>query len=149
MSGRARHFTSFVLHPSIIEHLGLAKGLKSLCDEYQRSGIALVTFEAVDDDGSHVPLEVTTVFYRICQEALRNIQKHAGDVPVWVELRVKGTELWLRIQDEGPGFTPDGINAAEHLGLISMRERAAAIGAVCKCISQPTRGTANEVVLIR
>jgi PAS domain S-box-containing protein len=136
------------LHPSIIEHLGLAKALRSLCDDYRRGGIARVGFEAVDD-GSAIPLEVATVFYRICQEALRNTQKHAGDVPVGVQLQVKGTELWRRIQDEGPGFDPDAINAAEHLGLISMRERAAAIGAVCKCISRSGKGSAIEVLLIR
>jgi PAS domain S-box-containing protein len=135
------------LHPSIIEHLGLVKALKSLCDDHQRSRVAPVTFEAVED-GSAIPLEIATVFYRICQEALRNTQKHAGDVPVFVQLHLKRTELWLRIQDEGPGFDPDGIDAAEHLGLISMRERAAGIGAVCKCISQPGKGAAIEVLRI-
>ncbi len=135
------------LHPSIIEHLGLVKALKSLCDDHQRSRISPITFEAVED-GSAVPLEVATAFYRICQEALRNTQKHAGDVSVLVQLHVKRTELWLRIQDQGPGFDPDGINAADHLGLLSMRERAAAIGAVCKCISQVGNGTTVEVVLI-
>jgi len=135
------------LHPSIIEHLGLVKALKSLCDEYQRSRIAPITFEAVED-GSAIPLELAAVFYRICQEALRNTQKHAGDVPVSVQIQVKRTELWLRIQDEGPGFDPDGINAADHLGLTSMRERAAAIGAVCKFISQPGKGTVIELLLM-
>ena len=135
------------LHPSIIEHLGLVNALKSLCDEYQRSRSMPLTFKAVED-GAAIPMEVATVFYRICQEALRNTQKHSGDVPVSVQLQVKGTELWLRIQDQGPGFDPDDINAADRLGLISMRERAAVIGAVCKCISQPGKGTAIEVLLI-
>ncbi len=135
------------LHPSIIEHLGLIKALEALCGDYQRSRIAPIAFEA-PEDGSAIPLEVGTAFYRICEEALRNSQKHAGDVPIFVQLQVAGTELRLRIQDEGPGFDPDGINAAEHLGLLSMRERAGAIGAVCKCISQPGKGTAIEVVLI-
>jgi PAS domain S-box-containing protein len=135
------------LHPSIIEHLGLAKALKRLCDDYQRNRVTPITFEAVDH-GAAIPLEVATVFYRICEEALRNTQKHAGDVSVLVQLLVEGTELRLRIQDEGPGFDPDGIDSTKHLGLLSMRERAGAIGAVCKCISQPGKGTSIEVVLI-
>jgi PAS domain S-box-containing protein len=135
------------LHPSIVEHLGLAQALKALCDDYQCSRIAPVRFEAVED-GSAIPLEVAAVFYRICQEALRNTQKHAGDVSVLVQLQVNRTELWLRIQDEGPGFDPDDINTAEHLGLVSMRERAAAVGAVCKCISQSGKGVTIEAVLI-
>ena len=48
--------------------------------------LRLITFEAVED-GSAIPLEVAAVFYRICQEALRNTQKHAGDVPVSVQIQ--------------------------------------------------------------
>jgi PAS domain S-box-containing protein len=135
------------LHPSIIEHLGLVVALKSSCDEYQRSRVAPLNFKAVHD-GSVIPLDVATAYYRICEEALRNIQKHAGDVSVSVQLQAAGSELRLRIQDSGPGFNPDGVNAAEHLGLLSMQERASAIGAVCKCISQPGKGTTIEVCLI-
>jgi two-component system, chemotaxis family, CheB/CheR fusion protein len=136
------------LHPSIIEHLGLIEALKGLCDDYERSRVAPVTFEAVQD-GRTIPLEIATAFYRICEEGLRNVQKHAGDVPVCVQLQANGTELRLRIQDTGPGFDPKGVNAAEHLGLLSMRERANLIGAVCKCISEPGKGTAIEVRLIK
>jgi signal transduction histidine kinase len=135
------------LHPSIIEHLGLVQALKALCDDYQRSRMAPIAFEAVED-GRIIPLEVATAFYRICEEALRNIQKHAGDVSVRVQLQVKCTELRLRIQDTGPGFDPNAVNAAEHLGLVSMRERASLIGAICKCTSKPGQGTTIEVRLI-
>src|SRR3954470_16003951 len=76
------------LHPSIIEHLGLIKALKALCDDYQRSRVAPVTFEGVQD-GLNIPLDVATAFYRICEEALRNSQKHAGDAPVRVQVKAK------------------------------------------------------------
>jgi PAS domain S-box-containing protein len=136
------------LHPAIVEHLGLIAALRALCEEYQHSRMAAVTFEPVHD-GSTIALEVATAFYRICEEALRNIQKHAGDVPVLVELRTEGSELLLRIHDDGVGFEPDGVNSAEHLGLLSMRERAALIGAHCRCLSQPGEGTTIEARLIR
>lgn len=136
------------LHPSILEHLGLVPALKALCDEYWHSRKAPVTFEPVQD-GSPIPLEVATAFYRICEEALRNVQKHAGDVPVSVQMQAGASELLLRIHDAGAGFDPAGVNSGEHLGLVSMRERAAMVGAICRCISQPGKGTTIEVRLIR
>jgi PAS domain S-box-containing protein len=136
------------LHPAIIEHLGLNAAVRALCQEYQHSRTAAVTFESVHD-GSPVALEVATAFYRICEEALRNAQKHAGDVPVLVQLRAEGSELLLRIHDHGVGFEPDGVSSAEHLGLVSMRERAAMVGAHCRCISQPGEGSTIEVRLLK
>jgi len=135
------------LHPSILEHLGLVKSLSRLCEDYQRSRTAPVEFEAVED-GRAIPLETATAFYRICEEALRNVQKHAGDVPVSVQLQAQGTQLQLRIHDAGPGFDTHAIDPGEHLGLVSMQERASLIGAVCKCISRPGEGTTIQVVLI-
>ncbi|MFL6354179.1 MAG: PAS domain S-box protein [Bryobacteraceae bacterium] len=136
------------LHPSILEHLGLIPALKGLCDQYQRSRMASVIFEPVQD-GSPIPVEVATAFYRICEEALRNIQKHAGDVPAVVQMRAENSELLLRIHDAGPGFDPDAVESGRHLGLISMRERATMVGAICRCISQPGKGTTIEVRLNR
>ena len=136
------------LHPSIIEHLGLIKALEALCDDYRRSRLAPVTFEAVED-GHPIPLDVATAFYRICEEAFRNTQKHAGDVPVTIQLLARRADLSLRIQDTGPGFDPETVNAAAHLGMVSMQERASLIGAICKCIAQPGEGTIIEVRLIQ
>ena len=133
------------LHPSILEHLGLVKALGTLCDDYKRKRTAPVVFEAIEDDGVTIPTETAAAFYRICEEALRNIQKHAGDVRVTVQVHAQSTSLQLRIQDEGPGFDPRGVNAAEHLGLMSMRERANLVGAVCQCISRPGVGTTIQV----
>jgi two-component system, chemotaxis family, CheB/CheR fusion protein len=135
------------LHPAVIEHLGLAKALKGLCDQYQRSRTAPVVFEAVEESCA-VPVETATAFYRICEEALRNIQKHAGDVSVHVQIRIQSTDVHLRIEDAGLGFDPQGVNPAGHLGLLSMQERASLVGAVCKCISRPGEGTTIEVRLI-
>lgn len=136
------------LHPSIVEHLGLMPALKALCEEYQHSRLAPVIFEPVHD-GFPIPLEVATAFYRICEEALRNIQKHAGDVPALVQMQADSSELLLRIHDAGAGFDPDVVNSEQHLGLVSMRERAAMVGAICRCISQPGKGATIEIRLIR
>jgi len=76
------------------------------------------------------------------------LREPQGDVRVTVQVHVQSTYLQLRIQDEGPGFDPHAVNAAEHLGLVSMRERANLVGAVCKCISRPGEGTTIQVRLI-
>lgn len=135
------------LHPSIVEHLGLIKALRALCEEYQRSRRAPVTCEA-SDDGRAIPLDVATAYYRICEEALRNVQKHAGNVPVCVQVHARGSELRMRIQDSGSGFNPDSVEAQQHLGLVSMRERATLVGAIFKCKSEPGKGTTIDVRMI-
>jgi len=137
---------SHCLHPSILEHLGVIKALRALCNGYQRNRIAPVFFDV--EDGVTIPTETASAFYRIGEEALRNIQKHAGDVPVTVQVQAQSTYLQLRIQDEGPGIDPQAVNVAGNLGSVSMRERANLIGATCKCISCPGEGTTIQVRLI-
>jgi signal transduction histidine kinase len=57
--------------------------------------------------------------------------------------------LQLQIHDEGPGFDPDRVDAAQHLGLVSMRERATLLGAICKCTSHPGKGTTITIRLVK
>ncbi len=136
------------MHPSIIEHLGLAAAIKSLCREYGSSRTAPVRFEGALCNGG-IPLDEATAFYRICEEALRNVQKHAGDVPVWVELKGSEEEMKLCVKDSGPGFRLDQVDCGKHLGLISMQERASMIGATCRFVSEPGKGTTVDISLWR
>jgi signal transduction histidine kinase len=85
------------------------------------------------------------VFYRIAQEALNNIAKHAGASRVSVTLTGDGDGVNLRIQDDGCGFNPDGVSA-EHLGLGIMRERAEGIGARLSIESHPQQGTTIQLI---
>src|SRR3954452_16813503 len=94
----------------------LLSSLRALCDDYKRNRTAPVVFEAVED-GITIPTETAAAFYRICEESLRNVQKHAGHLRVTVQVHAQSTYLQLRIQDERPGFDPPAVNAAEHLGL--------------------------------
>ncbi len=107
-----------------------------------------VVFDAAGDVHD-IQLDVATAFYRICEEALRNIQKHAGDVPVSVHIQADSCELRLQIHDDGRGFDPDGLDAVWHLGLVSMRERAILVGPVRKCTSHPEKGTTILIWLVK
>jgi signal transduction histidine kinase len=87
--------------------------------------------------------------FRIAQEALTNIRKYARTEKVRVELSVDGQSLFLRVQDWGQGFDASLIRLDEtdHLGLVSMQERAQMINGACKIISQPGQGTSVEVCI--
>ena len=87
-----------------------------------------------------LPAEVQVAIYRICQEALNNVAKHAGASAVEISLKHEGNGIELRIQDNGCGFDP-GEAISGHYGLSMMRERAEAVRAVLSIISEPGRGT--------
>jgi len=98
----------------------------------------------VNGKGS-LPAETQVAFYRICQEALNNIAKHAKASQVEIDLRHTPGGLELRIRDNGHGFGTSELTPAGHYGLGMMRERAAAVGAVLTVTSQ--RGQGTEVTI--
>ena len=87
-----------------------------------------------------LPPEVQMVFYRICQEALNNITKHAKAKHVEIDLQLTDGAVELRVHDDGKGFE-EGLVLEGHYGLSMMRERAEAVGAVLTITSQPGHGT--------
>jgi len=87
-----------------------------------------------------LPADIQVAFYRVCQEALNNIAKHAKASQVDIELMHEGSAIELRIHDDGMGFDAEKIFAG-HYGLSMMRERAEAAGAQLSVISQPGQGT--------
>ncbi len=95
--------------------------------------------------GQHVyPPEIQLALYRIAQEALRNVVKHARAHTLGVELSTTPTQVSLIIRDDGQGFDPQNV-PADHFGLRIMRERAAAIGAALTLSTQIGEGTCVAV----
>lgn len=87
-----------------------------------------------------LPAEVQVAFYRVCQEALNNVAKHAKASQVDIDLKHEGTAIELRIRDDGQGFDPEQTLSG-HYGLGMMQERAEAVGAMLSITSQPGHGT--------
>jgi signal transduction histidine kinase len=87
-----------------------------------------------------LPSEVQVAFYRICQEALNNITKHAKASQVEIDLQHADGAVELRVHDDGKGFE-EGPVLAGHYGLSMMRERAESVGAKLTITSQPGHGT--------
>lgn len=127
------------LHPSIIADLGLSAALRALADEHrEHGGEAGLTVREVP---SAIPLDVATALYRIAQEALRNVIKHAREAPVQITLTGKDQGLYMAIEDAGPGFDLDKVREKGGLGLLSMQERARLVGGSLLLRTRPDDGT--------
>jgi PAS domain S-box-containing protein len=94
----------------------------------------------------NVSLKVKEMLYRITQEAMNNIVKHAQAKQVWITLRIENGLLQLEVRDDGLGFDTQR-DFPGHLGLRSMRERAESVGAHYEILSEPNRGTTVRVTL--
>ena len=140
------HAISRQLHPSILDDLGLGDAVESECHTFtDREGIAVAL-----DLGplpETVPNDVALCLYRILQEGLRNVAKHAQTDRVGVTLGTEagGRDLVLRITDAGVGFDAPRARSGPGLGLASMRERARLVGADLLATSAPGQGSTIEV----
>jgi signal transduction histidine kinase len=138
------HDMSRQLHPAILDDLGLVEALRSECDAFSRRERI-----AVDYRGDAVPQavapDVGLCVYRVAQEALRNLAKHAAVSNCWVTLTAVGKTLELTVRDEGIGFDPANGHHAPGIGLASMEERVRLARATLTVTSAPGQGTTVAV----
>ncbi|AXK71184.1 hypothetical protein DWG18_02040 [Lysobacter sp. TY2-98] len=134
---------SHALHPSLLRYAGLAPALQALCDAQPSTTRVQAQLQDVPD----LPLDVATALYRIAQEALHNIEKHAGASEVQVGLEREGRRVRLRIEDDGIGLQQGAAAPAQGLGLLSMRERTREIGGALH-IGSRTAERSGVVVLV-
>ena len=135
------------LHPTVLQHLGLVKGLTSYCGELGRAHGVAMTCTAEGNLGALTP-DAALCVYRIAQEALRNVIAHAGASHADVRLLQMGDQAQITIVDDGRGF--DATNRAERdrgLGLVSMSERARIIGGTVSIISRLNQGTRLQATI--
>ncbi|MFT7721426.1 MAG: CHASE3 domain-containing protein [Roseateles sp.] len=125
------------LRPSALSNLGLVPALEILTQEFsQRSGLQLsleLADVATDENGK-------LALYRLVQEALTNVLRHAKAKHVRVSLAEADGWLQLHIRDDGQGFKPDAVGAGHH-GLLGMRYRIESLGGTLQLLSAPGRGT--------
>ena len=130
------------LRPSALDHLGLVPALQWYTENLAQSQSIEVRFLA-DRLKRRLPSELELVLYRVAQEALTNIAKHARASRVTVEL--ERDDLWVRlsVEDDGIGFNIEEAMSSEErgLGLFGMRERLALVGGKLHIGSQPGKGT--------
>ena len=134
------HRISRQLHPSIIEDLGLVDAFRSEINNFSRLEEIPVKFEP--EIGSvNPPMDIAVSLFRVTQESLRNIKKHAHAKTVAIQLALEDGSLLLTISDDGRGFTPDIVRNLPGLGLKSMRERMRLINGSISYISRQGQGT--------
>jgi PAS domain S-box-containing protein len=142
------HDLSLDLRPSLLDDLGLVAALRWYVDRLARTAGLLTSFNA-DILEPRLPPEIETACFRIAQEALTNVLRHANARTVWVELTHLDSGFQLAVRDDGIGFdvravmSRTGANAS--LGLQGMQERALAIGSGVYINSKPGAGTEIRV----
>lgn len=136
------------LRPKLLEELGLRPALEALAADFaQRTGIACTVDAAADTDIDDTLAPATAgCLYRVAQEALNNVIKHAGASGVRIALKSDGrTRVRLRIEDDGRGMTLDDQRKPHSFGLVGMGERVHAVGGTLRVESRPGAGTVIEV----
>lgn len=134
------HDLSRQLHPAILDELGLVEAIRSECAAFsRREGIA-VDFQA-DAVPNAVSHDVGLCIYRVAQEALRNLAKHAAVSNCWVTLTTVDKKLELSVRDRGIGFDPTRLRHEAGIGLASMEERVSLARASLTITSEIGQGT--------
>ncbi len=132
------------LRPSVLDDLGIGAGLESLVRTL--SGLTV----QLDVAHERLPPHVEMALYRIAQEALQNVVKHAGASRVRLVLERVPEGVRLVIEDDGRGFDPDTLTQSDSrpsYGMVGMNERAELIGARLSVSSWPERGTSIDVLV--
>ncbi|MCS6993227.1 MAG: HAMP domain-containing protein [Anaerolineales bacterium] len=138
------HEISARLRPRLLDDLGLAAALERLAHEWQaRHKIPLDLLIHIGEE--RLPVEIETAIYRIVQESLTNVARHAGARSVSVLVERRGGDVIALIEDDGCGFDPAQSPGERRLGLAGMRERAELLGGQLTVESQPGRGTSIHV----
>lgn len=141
---------SLDLHPSLLDDLGLVPALRSLLDQQaHRAGLRTQFYTA--ESFENLGAETQIVGFRIAQEAITNVLRHAGAQQISVHLHTKAGRLEMKIVDDGTGFDLAEVERHGHeglgFGLMGMRERASLLGGRVEIISSPSAGTTVEVFL--
>jgi signal transduction histidine kinase len=128
------------LRPGILDDLGLAAALEWLGEEAERR-LGISCRVRVEPAEIHVDPELTTAVFRLCQECLTNVARHAEATEVQVTLRQTDRELSLEVVDDGKGISEAQLASPQSLGLIGMRERVTSRGGCLNIAGPSGQGT--------
>jgi len=129
---------AFRLRPGVLDDLGLVDALDWFTTDFERRTEITCVFEY-----DHVPPlseTMATAAYRITQEAITNVARHASASRIEVVLKARNSTLTLAIVDDGRGFNPLELSDSEGLGVAGMRERASLVGGTLEVFSEPEKG---------
>jgi chemotaxis family two-component system sensor kinase Cph1 len=125
------------LRPSALDDLGLVPAIDRLAQSFGETGVHVDVEAPIGD--ARLPEAVETTLYRIAQEAVTNIAKHAEATRLSITLTRKNGSIAVIIEDDGKGFDPS--TEVDGLGLLGMRERLALVGGTLRIETAPGAGT--------
>jgi len=137
---------SHSLHPGVLQHAGLVPALRGYCRGFQKEHGLTVTFEATGELAT-VPPDVSLCLYRVTQEGLGNVARHATAHQARVTVSRGGNGVVLTIHDDGSGFDLVAARRGHGLGLISVDERVRLMGGHLTIDSTPQRGTELRITV--
>jgi signal transduction histidine kinase len=133
--------------PSELSDIGLDSAIRSLLRKFKQQNPEIIIEQQLDKESLSLPENIRLMLYRIFQEALNNIEKHAQATQINVELRLENG-IQLQIQDNGIGFNPQTVKSLEngnHLGLSGIQSRCQDIGATLSITAAPQKGTSIRI----
>jgi signal transduction histidine kinase len=129
------------LRPAALDEIGLAPALRTLAERKGREGgLAIDVLVRLDGTGARLPAEAEGIAYRLVQEALTNVAKHARATRAEALVEQRDGGLRLTVRDDGRGFDPDAVHRG--YGLLGMRERLELAGGTLRIETAPGEGTA-------
>lgn len=133
------------LRPSLLDDLGLVSAIERIAADVRENRGLAVRLDATRFDGRRLPEAVETALFRITQEALNNVVKHAAATQAVITLQLEDDSVTCTVEDNGRGLRQNAHSLASvapgHLGLIGMRERATLLGGQFELTSTPGAGT--------
>jgi len=137
---------AFELRPRTLDDLGLSAALESQAEEFEtRTGIRCSI--SLSREPLTLDADVSTAIFRIFQESLTNVARHAQATRVEARLKYEGGRLIFQVSDNGTGFDPEVAKAGKSLGLVGMQERALLLNGDFKTESAPGTGTTVTLTL--
>ncbi|MDT8305354.1 MAG: GAF domain-containing protein [Anaerolineae bacterium] len=134
------HRLAMALRPAALDHLGLEAAVRQNAETMaERYGLTIKVAPFGID--ARLPRNVETILYRIVQEALTNVVRHAGASRADIMVKTRRDKIVVMIEDNGVGFDPAQTVEGEHIGLLGMRERAETLGGSLAIESTPGKGT--------
>ena len=132
---------AFDLRPTVLDDVGLVPALERLAQEMTARGDTAVALAADGFAADRLAPEIETVVYRVVQEALTNVTRHADAATASITVIVAEGRLRALVEDDGCGFKTDAAPTRGHLGLKGMAERADLVGGTVELSSTPGSGT--------
>jgi signal transduction histidine kinase len=134
---------AYELHPSEIDDLGLEAALRSYCEEFALRERVAVEYVCRNLPAG-LPRDVIYGLYKVAQEGLRNVARHAAVAQATVTLQCHGQIVRLSVEDTGIGFDPGSLRLRFGMGILSMKERLKSLNGKFTIASEPGKGTHIE-----